>query len=164
MGGQYGSAAVGEQSLPQLLRCGRGLQSITPELASSAYPLSLAEAQIQRAQKLKIHFHGCQKADSRPTDSNVSASIAALFTLAGAQSRINLHSGPTSNLPPRTALIIEKVVDPVVWPGKPISSPVHRLLRVSFLSGGLWRLQRISPYHNSPVINSTARGRNTSAY
>ncbi|KAF7345515.1 F-box domain-containing protein [Mycena venus] len=33
---------------------------------SSAYPLSLAMAQIQRARKLKIHFYGCEKVDSRP--------------------------------------------------------------------------------------------------
>ncbi|KAF7345454.1 ABC protein [Mycena venus] len=33
---------------------------------SSAYPLPLAEAQIHRAQVLKIHFYGSETADSRP--------------------------------------------------------------------------------------------------
>jgi hypothetical protein len=34
--------------------------------ADDVYPVSLIETQIQRAQKLKIHFYGCETADSRP--------------------------------------------------------------------------------------------------
>ena len=33
-------------------------------LPPTYYSLALVEAQIQRAQKLKIHFHGCETADS----------------------------------------------------------------------------------------------------
>ncbi|KAJ6580867.1 hypothetical protein B0H19DRAFT_486595 [Mycena capillaripes] len=33
---------------------------------SSGYPLSVVEAQIQRAQKLKIHFYACEKVDTSP--------------------------------------------------------------------------------------------------
>jgi hypothetical protein len=51
----------------------RAVSLSTPSLWSQVivysddvYPVSLIETQIQRAQKLKIHFYGCETADSRP--------------------------------------------------------------------------------------------------
>ncbi|KAF7336857.1 F-box domain-containing protein [Mycena venus] len=44
----------------------RVLVNYDASASSSPYPLSLVEAQIQRSQKLMIHFRGCEEADSQP--------------------------------------------------------------------------------------------------
>jgi hypothetical protein len=55
----------------------------------------LVEAQIQRAQKLKLHFYGSEQADSRPQ-----IQMFQLLSRHSSQSRINTNNLPTSNDPP----------------------------------------------------------------